>query len=297
MDWLSYIVRSRNVGKVLVSGSAWFLNRAPVLKQKFPGLKIAHILHNDTPASPFRAAIQNSEHIDRQIGVTSKVAAALRAHAVPEQRIVTIANGVDVVEAFDPSRVERNEARRSLIGESGGLLLLWIGRLGAEKRPAAFLDIVETLARQRDVKGLIVGDGPLAEKVRGQVLARNLSGIVKLLGAVKQGAPVAVAYAAADMLVLTSEVEGMPLVVLEALAMGCPVAATDVGDVSKAVQPGKNGVLVDASIPTELAKHILELPDAFFSNTKRKEIASDFRSSGFTQSQMIEAYAREFSEF
>jgi glycosyltransferase involved in cell wall biosynthesis len=102
-------------------------------------------------------------------------------------------------------------------------------------------------------------------------------------------ARIAELLAAADIVVLTSAVEGMPFIVLEALAAGCPVAATNVGDIKIAVHDGVNGVLSPTSDPLRLAERIAVVLTK--SNLQPRElIAKTFAEGTFTRQAMVRAY-------
>ncbi len=86
----------------------------------------------------------------------------------------------------------------------------------------------------------MVGDGPLSSAVEEQVVRTGLKNFTRC----KFYTPISDIYAITDVLVLPSEFEAMPLVILEALAMGKPVVATDVGHIRDVVEMTHGGVVV-----------------------------------------------------
>ncbi len=102
----------------------------------------------------------------------------------------------------------------------------------------------------------LVGDGPLRPVVEKTVVEMGLEGRVLFLG-VRNDVPKLLA--ASDVLVLSSEYEGVPLTVLEAMAAGKPVIATAVGGVPELVEDGVTGILVPPRNPEALAQGILRL--------------------------------------
>ena len=124
------------------------------------------------------------------------------------------------------------------------LQILAVGRLGEEKRFDRFLRALAQLRRETDtpVKGVIVGDGPMRAPLERQAAELGLlpKG-VEFRGATSGMASV---YQATDVLVLTSDWEGTPNVLLEAMACGVPVIATRVGGVPDVVSDGETGWLV-----------------------------------------------------
>src|SRR4029077_5905061 len=109
---------------------------------------------------------------------------------------------------------------------------------------------------------LIVGDGAEMTAVRAEVAAHNVEAFVSLPGA-RDDVP---RYLAAmDVFVLSSRMEGMPLVVLEAMAAGLPVVASAVGGLPKLIQDGQTGLLVppqDAEALRRRIETLLEDPDS-----------------------------------
>ncbi|GIV76561.1 MAG: hypothetical protein KatS3mg050_0955 [Litorilinea sp.] len=122
-------------------------------------------------------------------------------------------------------------------------VLLFVGSLSVEKRPDRFLRVVAQVARRcPHLHAWLVGAGPLREALEQQAATLGLAERVHFLGV---QADVFSLMAAADLLLLTSDTEGVPAVVLEAGAMGLPVVAGRVGGVPEAVRHGETGLLVD----------------------------------------------------
>ncbi|MFD7734719.1 glycosyltransferase family 4 protein [Kitasatospora phosalacinea] len=174
------------------------------------------------------------------IALTDEQAAFVRdAYRVPAERVHVVPNGVGA-EFFHPLREQR-----------GGrpLRLLTVGRLSAQKNVDRLL---EALALVREpVRAVIVGDGELRPRLLAKAAALGLRD-VEFTGAL-HGAELLAAYAAADAFVLSSDREGMPLVLLEAMAAGLPVIATDVPGTAELV--GTTGLLA-APEPAALAAAI-----------------------------------------
>ncbi len=138
------------------------------------------------------------------------------AYRVPADRIFVVPNGVGE-EFFQPPREPREPRDRPVA-------LLFVGRLNPQKGVGRLLDAVSRAVRP--VRLRIVGDGELREPLEAQARALGL-GNVSFAGAL-HGRELLDAYKQADVFVLPSEKEGMPLVALEAMAASLPVVATDV---------------------------------------------------------------------
>ncbi|MGO4665157.1 glycosyltransferase [Bosea sp. 2RAB26] len=288
--FVAHLVASRRVTHVLSSGSAWFLKNLPALAAQTPGgLKAANIIHNEVPDSVYRAAIAAGSALGIHIAVSGPVKRSLRAAGVAPDRIVHIANGIDAVPFV------RAASRRATLREAMGLspatrLLVWIGRMGVEKRPEAFVGIVARLAPDGALRAVMAGDGPLGPEVDRAIQRHGLGDVIVRRGHVNP-AEVAELLAAADMLVLTSAVEGAPLVVLEALATGCPVAVTRVGDVPTIITDNENGVLCDPVEPLALADAIVRaFTQGLHADPSRDRIQMRFMAGDRTQAAMAARY-------
>ncbi|QEZ45141.1 glycosyltransferase [Cupriavidus oxalaticus] len=148
--------------------------------------------------------------------------------AAAAERIIVIPNGIDT-NHFRPSPEFRTETRASLGVGGDEQLIVNVGRLVPEKAQSVLLDAFSMIATQTDAKLMIAGDGPIRASLEGQIARLRLSGRVSLLG---KRHDIPALLNAADLFVLSSEIEGMPLVVGEALACGCPVVATDASGVA-----------------------------------------------------------------
>jgi glycosyltransferase involved in cell wall biosynthesis len=133
------------------------------------------------------------------------------------------------------------------------ITLLAVGRLVRAKRFDRFLDLIAQLRREvkREVRGVIAGAGPLESELKEKAAALGLlPGMLEFAGAVSDLVPL---YRRADLLVITSEDEGTPNALLEAMACALPVVATRVGGIPDVVRHRKNGLLVNEGYPEELS--------------------------------------------
>ena len=143
----------------------------------------------------------------------------------------------------------------------GPLRLLSVGRLVPEKGAPVLLEAL-TLLRERgvDVRARIVGGGPRADSLAADVTRRGLDDVVDLVGPVGQD-EMPGEYHRADVFVLPSFQEGLPVVLMEALATELPVVTTRIAGVAELVVDGENGRLVPAGRADLLADAIASLLD------------------------------------
>jgi glycosyltransferase involved in cell wall biosynthesis len=170
--------------------------------------------------------------------------AGLLAGTCDPARTVVIPNAVDVAGARRVGGVARERP-----------LIVSVGRL---KAPKDFLTFLRALGRLRDdsFEVLIVGDGPDRPRLEQEIAALGLGGRVRLAG---ERHDVAELLAGADVFVLPSASEGMPVSVLEAMAAGLPVVASRVGGLAEQVVDGETGVLVSPGDADELAGALARL--------------------------------------
>lgn len=197
---------------------------------------------------------------DRLATLTTHVSAEGRQRmialgAVPGERIAVVPNGIDT-RRFRPDPAWRAATRAALGIAPGQRLVLHVGRLVEEKNQALLLDafasVVDRIGADADVQLRIAGDGPLRRPLAQRIVSLGLSQHVQLLGT-RDDVPRLLN--AADLFVLSSDTEGMPLVVGEALACGCPVVATDAAGVSDML--GHHGKVVPRGDASALARVML----------------------------------------
>lgn len=164
--------------------------------------------------------------------------AGLAAGTCSSERTVVIPNAVDVAGAPRARPLERERP-----------LILAVGRL---KAPKDFPTLIRALSDlpPDSFQAMIVGDGPDRPGLEEEIQALGLSGRVRLAG---ERHDVPQLLAAADVFVLSSTSEGLPVSVLEAMAAGLPVIASRVGGVPEQVSDDETGLLVEPGDPNELA--------------------------------------------
>ena len=184
------------------------------------------------------------------------VADVLRTReGVDEGRIELITTGVDTT-AFVPR--PRDEAfRSSLHVKPDEVLIVCVGRLGRYKGQEHAIDALAQLRSSRpDVRMALIGDGQFRRSLEAR--AAPLGASVIFTGALADVRP---ALAAADVFLNPSDEEGMPGAVLEAMAMGVPVVATNVGGTAEVITDRESGLLVPTRRPDAIADAVRALLD------------------------------------
>ncbi len=178
----------------------------------------------------------------------------------------------------EPGVEQRRQQHRGIREEFGfsedSFVLVTVGRLDKQKNPLRLLEAFRLLQeRMPDARLVYVGEGVLRAPLEDKVKQLGLGPAVKLAGA-KPPAQVSRYLQGADMFVLSSDYEGMPICVLEALASGLPVASTAVGEVPRVVKPGANGELAGELTADALASAIGRCRDRLESYVGAPAVAS-----------------------
>ena len=192
-----------------------------------------------------------SRHLATEL-VDRRVAASSHVYVIP--------NSVDV--ARFAMRLYRDRTRERFRVGRDQFLWLAVGRLDEAKDYPNLLNAFSALSKSHpNTQLMIAGDGPLKSDLHSMVQRMDMDSRVHLLG-LRQDMPAL--YAASDALVLSSAWEGMPNVVLEAMASRTPVVATSVGAVPEVITDGESGLVVPPHDHQALAnamERMMELPE------------------------------------
>lgn len=206
-----------------------------------------------------------ANRVDLAIALTDEIAA--------ETRLLAPGLAVSVIPNFrDPGRfagIDRDAARAALrrrisapsesdTARDGELRLIGlVGHLIEQKQPLdALAAFAEIRARGLRVELVVAGDGPLAGAFDGEVERLGLASVIHRLGHVDDVGPV---LCALDALVLSSNTEGVPGILIEAQMCGLPVISYPVGGVGSVIRSGDTGVIVASSTPSALAAAVVDL--------------------------------------
>ncbi|WP_406695901.1 glycosyltransferase [Singulisphaera sp. Ch08] len=233
---------------------------------------------------------------DRVAGVGSEVRRGLiDKEGFPAGRVEVIYNGIDL-SPYEGAVSDREVVRRELGVAPGDLLIAQIARLVAIKDHATAVRTLEQLVRiqsARNARLVIVGDGPEAERIRAIIRDRGLDPHVLMLGR-RQDVPRLLR--AADLALLTSLSEGIPLSLIEAMAAGLPVVATRVGGVSEVVEEGRTGFLAPSGDHEALADHLLRLAEDQELCTRMGRAGRTRAWERFSEDRMVAEYEQIYRE-
>jgi glycosyltransferase involved in cell wall biosynthesis len=193
--------------------------------------------------------------------------------------------------------VDRVDARARLVAElgvrPGQPLVGLVGHLIAQKRPERAVDVLARVrAEGEDAVLVVAGDGPLRDAVRERSRERRVEEHVRMLG---ERTDVDQVLGGIDVLVLTSDSEGIPGIVIEAQMTGCPVVTFPLGAVAEVVADGETGVVLaepDVAAMADAVVGLLRDP----ARRARCSAAARARSARFATSRTAPVYAARFEE-
>jgi len=212
-------------------------------------LHLPRMLYNRIPLDSFidtyRATVGGliTRSSDKLIAVSRVVMKhAIADLRVPRQKIVFIPNGVDT-HSYSPSDREATNP-----------IVTYIGRLIENKGPQYLVEAgFDILKNHPDTRIYIIGDGPMKEKLSQQVGFLGLEDRIHILGSIPDIRPI---LQMTTVFVRPSLTEGMSLAVLEAMASGLPVVASNIEGNAEVVKNGVNGYLVPPANPKALAEAV-----------------------------------------
>jgi glycosyltransferase involved in cell wall biosynthesis len=237
--------------------------------------------------------IANSRMTDIMVAVSQQTRRfCIQKENIRPEKLLVIPNGVDVA-GYESQRILAvKKGGRLSLPDAGPetLVVLTVARLHPQKGHVILLQAVKSLVAQfRDIIFWWVGDGPERENLEGLIRQADLESCVFLLGARND---VSQLLAQADLFVLPSLYEGMPNAVLEAMATGLPVVATNAGGTAEIISHGETGLLVPANDAPGLAAALrLMLADKDIRSIIGKK-AQEYVRANFSAQKMCACYER-----
>jgi glycosyltransferase involved in cell wall biosynthesis len=282
---LCSVISNWRCDTLLVQNSLYGYAAIPHIKKLLPGIRIIDVIHSvDETWDQVASTAEVASQIDLRVAMSQSVRTRLFALGTPEEKILLVRNGVDL-ERFRPAPLNTSSTSN----------ILFAGRLDPVKRPLLIADIAHELAKlrpQRDFRFVIAGDGPEKARFEQRVHKLGLEGLFDFRGHVADPAPL---YTDCDIVILPSRSEGVPLVMLEALASARCVIASKVGSIPE-VLDSSCGILIghlDSAAEFAQAIHSLldqpELRQKMEAAGRRKmEASHDIRKTRETLATMLD---------
>jgi glycosyltransferase involved in cell wall biosynthesis len=242
----------------------------------------------DTAALRVHAVLDKrlARYCDAAVGVSGPVVEELRRY-VPADRVHHIGNGVDA--ARFRRLLSQAEAKRALRLPVDRKLIGFVGRLSAQKGLSSLLRAIAEFpaALRAGVDLVIAGDGEERRALEDEARALGLADRTHFLGT-RSDTPTV--YSALDAFVLPSEQEAFPMVVLEAMACGLPIVATDVGDTARIVEDGVSGLVVPPRNRECLRQALVGVLQNSDRAQRLGEAARERLVKNFSSAQMAQSY-------
>ena len=227
---------------------------------------INHDHTNDTRRADSRLLLALDRFSNRFASHIVAVSASCRDFLITRESIsasdvTLVPNAIDL-RRFSPASARRDHARLELGLPASERVVAGVGRLNPQKNFSLFLDIAAQLApRFPDLHFLLAGDGPEEKMLREKAATLGIADRVTFSGYV---ADTRLVYLAADVLLMPSRYEGLPMTLLEAMAMGLPVVASQLDGIAEVIGDGREGFLVpsdDAPLFVERTAALLQDAD------------------------------------
>ena len=254
-DFVAYLLASRRVDCLLNTGSRLIYELIPSLKKSNPCLSIVDFLFNKVG------------HVDSHLQFKDFFSFALAENQEVFDWYINIAGWsteclAKVTSGVDLRRLSPGTRRKALVDQycidPTELVVGFSGRLSEEKGPDVFVEVARMCRECKNLRFVMTGAGPMTELIMKKVQELPIGTRFEFAGLVDDVDQYLALY---DILILPSRFDGRPLVVMEALACGVPVIASDVGGLADLVSDGINGYLVPPADARTIADRIVRLAE------------------------------------
>jgi glycosyltransferase involved in cell wall biosynthesis len=263
---------------------AWWA-RIPVRAATHHG----HILGFPKILEKLHAWLINTRLTSHFIVVSEPVQQEAIREGVRPAKITVIENGIQLpaCEQIDTQRI-----RQELTRSASDRLVLTVGRMTDQKAQIYLVKAIPAvLERFPDTVFAFAGDGPLFQDLSEEVTRLGIADQVRFLGVRKDVINI---MAAADVFVLSSIFEGLPVAMLEAMGMGAAVIATPVGGIPQAITHGETGLLVPVRDTAAIADALMALLADEDTRRRLAKNGQDFVRREFTLEKMCLKYEELF---
>lgn len=225
--------------------------------------------------SGWKKSFRIDRFVARQVDYTIAVSCSTARYLIEQKRlnpkkVQVICNGVNL-ERHNRSTASKAEIRRLLNLDQKAPLLIVVGRLEPQKGHRILLEAMPAIRKEFPAVQLVcLGEGSLRPVLEQMVKSKDLESTVQFAGYQED---ISRWLECADLSVLPSLYEGLPMAALESLAAECPIVATAVDGTPEVVVPGETGLLVPPGDPEQLAGAIVQM-------LRRPELAREMGKRG-----------------
>ncbi|MFC1510455.1 glycosyltransferase family 4 protein [Candidatus Omnitrophota bacterium] len=249
---LRSMIRILNVKIILISNALPVYKHLSKIKAEFPDVKIVDLIHAEDFPIICGDELTVVPNIDQRVCIghelREQVKQKYRRANIDEvyaQRLNVIYNGNDMTK-FRRSKADEGKFKARHDIDADAKIITFIGRFSSSKRPLLFVDIAHRLLSHHalaHLKFVMAGAGTMMEQVRARIQSYGMENNFILTGMIDND-QIRELLVDTYALVIVSKMEGLPLVLVEAMAMDVPVITTDVGMVKEAITHEMNGFIV-----------------------------------------------------
>lgn len=281
----------------ICNGSMWLCEEADRVREIFSASGIVDQQVYDTKAGWIRRYTEPGiQSFDRFIAINRKIRDRfVNDMGMDSDRIDLIYSAInaDRFRTARAARYDRIAQRAAFDLPRDKTILAFMGRLVDQKRPLDFLALARLCRDRDDLHFVLIGNGVLAPRVENVLAREGLANVTWI----RNVADTTTFWPAVDGYIVTSEYEGLPIALIEAVSLGVPVLATDVGDIHFVLETYEAGRVVnEAGGPERFAEalepFLAELPDMQARLAKRGGEIIDFFSAETISRQFAESFAR-----
>jgi len=236
-DYLFYLIETRDIRILFLAGSVYVYSLLPEIKQRFPHVKVVDQLFNEF------GHIENNRkyapYIDMHV-VANEVIKGILIDRFGEDKnkIRVVVHGVDVEKRFNPDNIEEVRGAASRVLPRDKFFVSFIGRFSEEKCPEKFVEMASLLKEESNLHFMMIGNGPEYPRIKQRIRELQLENKIYAPGFVSDLRPF---LKMSGVLVIPSQIEGIPIILMESLALGVPVIASGVGGIPSIIRDEFNG--------------------------------------------------------
>lgn len=255
---------------------------------KLTGVPVVYTEHNKWERYHKLTYLMNKFSFSSQqrvIAVSEEVANSIKInYRKPKPLVQVVANGADTAKYARTQTVE-NDIRKELNIPATATVIGITCVFRAQKRLNTWLEIAQALhAKHPDTFFIIVGDGPLHDEVHAKAKALGTEKYVFFAGLQTETRPY---FTAMDLFMMSSEFEGLPIALLEAMSMNCVPVCTAAGGIPEVIKDGVNGILVPVQQPMQLVDRLLLLLQHPDQVAQMKQAARETVINSFSMKKMV----------
>jgi len=219
------------------------------------------------------------------IAVSEEVANSIKInYGKPKPSVVVVANGADTNKYSRLQTIDNDIRKQYNIPPTATVIgITCVFR--AQKRLNTWLEIARALhSKHPDTFFIIVGDGPLRNEVHAKAKELGTESYVFFAGLQAETRPY---FTAMDVFMMSSEFEGLPIALLEAMSMNCVPACTEAGGIPEVIKDGVNGILVPVQQPLQLVERLSQLLQQPSRLAQMKQAARETVINSFSMKKMV----------